>query len=166
MSSNFERFLARETIASAALNAGMNAALATWQWANAGPLSAAAIALDLTTTPIFIAFLSTLFGTTGARRKLKASRMALPSWLPGSTFFAALPVGVVARSLVLAAIAALVCAWPLFALVGTAGSDALTLGQGVAAKVATTIVFSLMIVPVGLLAAAGDVVASRRHAIA
>lgn len=165
MTMSFDRFWLRETIAVAALNAGMNAAMASWQWATGAPLSLEGIAFDLSATPVFIAFLSTLLGTIGARRKLASGAVARPARLPGRSILAALPQGVIARSLLLAMVAALACAIPLHLMIGATDVDLVTLGQGVGAKVVITLVFSLLIVPIGLLAAAHDVLRPARRAM-
>lgn len=151
----FSRFLVRETLAVAALNAAYTGFL--WR----GPASLtlggpAGIAGDLAATPIFIALLSTLLGTAAIRKKLASGAVAAPRRIWGAPVFAQLPRGILWRALVLAILAAIAFAGPLHATLASADTTSLSRGAGVSAKVAITLFFSLLLVPVAVTAAGHD----------
>jgi hypothetical protein len=156
---SFERFLLKETLAVTALNAGINAAYTSWLWQKLSPLSVAGptgIAIDLATTPVFIGFLSTLLGTTAIRKKLAAGAVAPPRRFLGDPVLRLLPMGIFWRAAVLATLCAIVFAMPLQLAIVATGITGVSLGEGVAAKVAITVLFSFAIVPIAVLAAGTD----------
>ncbi|NIJ38333.1 hypothetical protein FHR22_003044 [Sphingopyxis panaciterrae] len=159
MSLIFSCFLVRETLAVAALNAGLNAAYTSFLWQGPASLTLggpAGIARDLATTPIFIASLSTLLGTAAIRKKLASGAVAAPRRIRGAPVFAQLPRGILWRSLTLAIFAAIAFTAPLHAVLTSAGTAGLSLGAGVSAKVAITLLFSLLPVPIAVTAAGHD----------
>ncbi|WP_447761985.1 hypothetical protein [Sphingopyxis panaciterrae] len=159
MSLAFDRFLVRETIAIAAFNAGMNAAYTSWLWSRLPTLSLggpAGIATDLAATPMFIGFLSALLGTAAIRKKLATGAVMLPRAVPGDGALARLPRGIFARASVLALLAMVAFSVPLFAAMTAAEGQPITLGEGVVVKVVLTILFSIVLVPLTVLAAGVD----------
>lgn len=156
MPMSFARFVVAETIAVTALNAGMNAGYTSWLWRRPMPLPLDAIATDLAATPVFIAVLSTLLGTAATRRKLSGGRVAAPAALSGERWLVRLPVGILARSALLGILSAVLLTVPLLAVLGGADIATLPLAAAVGAKVAITVLFSLLIVPLGILAATVD----------
>lgn len=165
---SFARFLVIESLAVAALNAGMNAAYTSHLWADRSALSLrgdAGIGADLATTPIFIAFLSTLLGTAAIRKKLADGKVMTPGRISGSAFFDRLPGGILARAATMAVLAALLLAAPLYVAIAMLDLYGLSLGQAVTAKVAITLFYSLLLVPFAIAAAALDIKAGRATAL-
>ena len=167
MPRTFTRFLVIESLGIAALNAGMNAAYTSYLWAGRSTLplgGSAGIGTDLATTPIAIAFLSILLGTAAIRKKLADGRVTAPARLSGATFFRHLPHGILARSATMATFAALLLAAPLYTAMMLYDVGGVSLGQGVSVKVLITIVYSLLLVPLAIGAAAFDVERGRQAA--
>lgn len=159
MATPFNAFVATQAFAIAAFNATVNASYTWWLWSPLDRLSLHGpgnIATDLATTPIVIAVLSALLGTAFIRQKLRDGRVAIPkSALP--TAFHLAPHGLVQRTVVFGFLAAIALGLPLWLGLQATGLETLTLTGAVLAKVAITIVLTLLIVPLTILAALADV---------
>lgn len=155
----FGSYVVKDALLIAALNAAINAAYTWYLWRHAEPLrlfGPGGIAVDLATTPVVIALLSTLLGTTVARRKLEDGRVAVRPGICAPSVLHRLPQSVIARSATLAAAAVVLLALPLLGLLPSWGDGAMTLGAAVGTKVAITVAMSLLIVPVVIWAALAD----------
>ena len=163
MSTPFMHFLARNALGLAAFNAAMNAAYTAYTWRGQELLflfDHRAVALDLANTPVVIALLCTLMGTAAVRRKLADGRIDTadaPAPGPLHALLQRLPRRIVTRSLVLALLAAVGLALPIWLALDLSGAIALPVGQAVFLKVAITIAMTLCIAPIVNLAAWGDV---------
>ena len=156
----YSRFVAKEAVAVAALNAGINASYTAFLWRSLEPLtlfSANAIATDLATTPMFIGFLSTIFGTAAIRKTLSSRHVTIGESDRASARFEHLPSAILARAAVFAIACGIVLAVPLWLLFLMLGDVTLTFGQAVGVKVAITVLFSRVIVPIIVTAGLADV---------
>lgn len=154
MARSFARFMIGETAAVAALNAGCNAALAAWTWSSVAQPGLAADSLlitNLSLTPVFIAFLTTLFGTASARRRIDRGTVLPPR--RSLAMLARLPHATLKRAGLLALISCLFLALPLAVLLPTVNVARFTSGQAVVAKVVITIIASCAIAPLAALSA-------------
>ena len=159
MTMSFNRFVATEAFSVAALNAGINASYTWWLWRTPDVLTfrgEGAIAFDLASTPVWIAMLSTLFGTASARRKLREGRVS-SSEVQLASLLRVLPQGTPSRATALAIAAAALLSLPLWAILQIVAPEVLSLGAAVLTKVGITVLMSLVIVPLVILAALGDV---------
>jgi hypothetical protein len=150
MAISFRRFVVLEATAVAAMNAGINALYTWWLWRSRGALplnGIGGIALDLASTPVWIALLSTLLGLATIRRKLSSGSVRRPR-LQVPHVLRALPDAIVLRSIVLGAAAALTLGVPLLLALSASDAVSLSLAHAVLAKVALTIILSLAIVPI------------------
>lgn len=168
MPTSFHRHVTQNALAMAILNAAMNASYTAYLWWGHTPLSLfdeSRVALDLVNTPMVIALLSTLFGTTGARDRLWDGRVSMAG-AEAPQLLRWLPNGVVLRSVALAALAGVLLAWPMWLAIGMSGVTTVPLVMAVGLKVLITIVMTLAIVPVVMLAALSDVqgLSARRFA--
>lgn len=157
---SYFRFAAREAVTIAVLNAGINASYTAFLWRSLDPLTpfgANGIAADLATTPMFIGFLSTIFGTAAIRKELLGGNVTVGDGDRASALFQLLPSAILARAAVLAIACGVFLAAPLWSLLLVLGDVTLTLGQAVGAKVAITVLLSLVIVPVIVTAGLADV---------
>lgn len=162
----FNRFVASQALGIAAFNAGMNALYTWWLWRSQNPLTLFGlhgVGTDLATTPMFIAFLSTLLGTAAVRAKLADGRVAQPA-TRASVLLALAPEHVLFRSIALAVACGAFLATPLLLLLAASGVGEVTLVQTSLAKVAITVAMSLAIVPVVIHCALADV--QRKRAVA
>jgi hypothetical protein len=156
---SYSRFIAREAVAVAALNAGINASYTALLWRSLDPLTlfgASGVAADLATTPMFIGLLSTIFGTAAIRKKLASGRVTVGERDQAPAVFQLLPSAVIARALVLAIACGILFAAPLWSLLVVTGDATLTLGRAVGVKVGITILLSLVIVPIVVMAGLAD----------
>ncbi|MGV6876569.1 hypothetical protein ACUSIJ_28365 [Pseudochelatococcus sp. B33] len=163
MAISFGRFVATHAIIIAAFNAGINASYTWWLWSprDTLPLSGADnIGIDLVATPAVIAVLSALLGTVFIRQKLRDGRVAMPGMTLPAAFHAA-PYGLLARTAAFGLVAAVMLSLPLWTMLQASGIHALLLAEALLSKVAITVVFSLLIVPLVILAALADV--QREH---
>lgn len=158
MSTPFKRYVVKDAVGIAILNSVMNAAYTAYLWWGQAPVALYGehrVALDLANTPMVIALLSTLLGTAASRAKLLDGRVAVgdaqaPEWMRW------LPNGVVLRALVLAALAGVMLAMPLWGALCASGVTALPLWGAVGLKVLITVVMTLLIVPVVIFASLAD----------
>lgn len=159
MPTSFKRFVITEALGVAALNAGINAGYTSYLWRGLDPLTlfgANATGFDLAMTPIVIAVLSTMLGTSAIRQKLRDGRIEAPTIrVPAS--LASLPNGIVLRGLALGAVAAIALAMPLLLMLQASAMATLSLAAAVLMKVAITVPLSLLIVPVVIFAGLADV---------
>lgn len=166
----FRTYVAREAIVIAAFNAAVNAAYTWYLWRSIEPLrlfGPNGIMLDLALTPVVIAVLCTLLGTSMARRKILDGRVAVGPRPAGRGILSHLPQGLIPRAAVAATGAAALLGLPLLALIQATGDGTLTLAGAVAIKVLITIPATLAIVPAVLGAALADAErAARRPALA
>ncbi len=168
MAISFNRFVVTQAVVIAAFNAGINASYTWWLWnpRDALPLSGAGnIGIDLAITPVVIAMLSALLGTVFIRQKLRDGRVAAPAVALPAAFYAA-PYGLVQRTVVFGLVAAVMLSMPLWMMLQASGIDTLPLADAVLTKVAITMMMSLLIVPLIILAALADVQRGHRTAIA
>lgn len=160
MALSFRRFILTETLGTAALNAGINAAYTWWLWRSLGPLTLAGenpVGGDLALTPVFIGLLSTLFGTAAMRKKLCDGRVAVAADIRAHPLFALAPHGIVARSILMAALCAVLFSAPLWIALPLLGDGLLSLADACLTKVVITAFLSIAIVPVMVLLALSDV---------
>lgn len=160
----FKKFVVAEALGIAAFNAGINASYTWWLWRSRDPLTLFgenAIALDLASTPVWIAVLSTLLGTVLIRQKLRDGRVVAPT-MHAPAILDTLPCGIVLRAIVLGAVSAVVLGWPLWLMLQASAIGTLSLTAAVLVKVAITAPLSLLIVPLVILAALADVQQPRR----
>jgi hypothetical protein len=146
-------------IAIAAFNAAINASVAWGRWSQRVTLplvGAGNIGVDLAATPAIIAVLSALLGTAFIRQKLRDGRGAAPRIVLLAIFSAA-PPGLVQRTVAFGLVAATTMSLPLWAMLQLSGIAVLSLANAVLAKVGITLAFSLLIVPLVILAALADV---------
>lgn len=159
MPTSFKRFVITEALGVAALNAGINAGYTTYLWRKLDPLTlfgANAIGFDLATTPIVIAMLSTMLGTSAIRQKLRDGRVATPM-IRVTAGLAGLPSGIVLRGLALGTVAAIALAMPLLLMLQASAIGTLSPFAAVMMKVAITVLLSLLIVPMVIFAGLADV---------
>lgn len=157
---SYSRFVAREAAAVAALNAGINASYTAFLWRSLDPLTlfgANGVATDLATTPMFIAFLSTIFGTAAVRKKLSGRHVTVGKRDRAPALFQLFPSAILGRAGVLAIACGVLLAAPLWSFLLVLGDATLTLGQAVGVKVAITVLLSLVIVPIVVTAGLADV---------
>jgi hypothetical protein len=164
MTMSFRRYVAIDAIALAALNASMNGAYTWLLWHARSDLTLngeGGIAVDLAGTPVWIAVLATLLGTSAVRRKLWEGRVATPrEAVP--TIFSLLPFNVAGRAAAMSTFATIIFALPLWSALHTAHSGNLSIEFAVIAKVTITIVLTLVIVPLVILAALRDMQPKRK----
>ena len=158
MTMSFRKYVAADAIGIAAMNAALNASYTSWMWSKLDPVTltgANGIASDLAGTPVWIAVLATVFGTSAVRQKLGEGRVERPlTRVPG--ILSMLPQGIATRAASLGVISAAFLALPLWLMMQTSGVGAVSLTAAVLTKVAITVVLSLAIVPVVILAAVDD----------
>ncbi|MEO3998547.1 hypothetical protein [Mesorhizobium sp. CAU 1732] len=167
MAISFNRFVVTQAIVIAAFNAGMNASYTWWLWRSRDTLPLGGpgnIGIDLATTPTVIAVLSTLLGTVAIRQKLRAGHVAVPATTLPAALYAS-PYGLLQRTIVFGTVAAATLSLPLWAALQASGIDTLSLTDAILAKVLITIVMSLLIIPVTILAALADVQQRRGVAV-
>ena len=156
---SFNRFVATQATAIAAFNAVINASLAWWLWGPRATLPLGGvgnIGVDLAATPAVIAVLSVPLGTHFIRQKLRDGRVAAPrSAVPG--VFHAAPYGLIPRTVVFGLVAATLLSLPLWTALQSSGIPALSLAEAILAKAGITVAFSILIVPLVILAALADV---------
>ena len=149
MTTTFRTFVAQQAIAIAAFNAVVNASYTSWLWSmrDSLPLGGGqGIGIDIAMTPVAIAVLSTLLGTSSIRQKLQDGRVEVPA-LPLPVALRAIPYGHIARALVLGFAAALLFTIPTWLMLQSSSIE-LSLPSAVLAKVFLTVVMSVAIVPV------------------
>lgn len=159
MSLSFDRFLISQTLGVAMLNAVLNAAYTTWLWRGPQQLflyGPEGIGTDLVLTPVFIGLLSTLLGTAAIRRKIASGAVARPRSVPGASLLSLLPRSIFGRSAIFAIVCAMAFTMPMYLAMSQMDIGMLTLAEAVGAKVAITLVFSFLIVPIAVLAAGAD----------
>ena len=159
MPTSFAKFVLVQACGIAAFNASINALYTWYLWRSRSLLTLFAenaIAFDLSSTPGWIAFLSTLLGTASIRRKLREGHVATPDMaVPGA--FGVLPETIPARAAVAGLLSAVVLGLPVQSMLQASGLDAVALHEAVLLKVAITVPMSLAIVPLVILAALADV---------
>ena len=159
MSMSFNQFVVRDAVGVALFNAGINAFYTWWLWRSLAPLTLFddnPIGVDLASTPVWIAMLSTLFGTAAIRGKLRDGRVTAP----GSSVHRIVdmvPNGILLRSLVLGAVAGGALGLPLLMILRASAVEAISLSAAILIKVAITVPMSLVIVPLVILAGLADV---------
>lgn len=159
MAMSINRFVAREAVGIAAFNAGINTLYTWWLWRSLEPLTLFdehAIGFDLASTPVWIAGLSTLLGTAAIRGKLRDGRVAMP-YRRAPAMLDLLPSGIILRSLLLGALAAVVLAVPVRLILQLSAVETLSLPAAVLMKIAITVPMSLVTVPLVVLAGLADV---------
>lgn len=159
MTVSFRKFVAAQALGIAALNAGINALYTWWLWRSQNPLTLFGlhgVGTDLATTPMVIAFLSTLLGTAAIRGKLADGRVSGPT-TPAHALLGLAPEHVLLRSIVLAVACGALLSMPLLLGIVASGVDEVSLVQASLAKVAITVVMSLAIVPLVIHCALADV---------
>jgi len=159
MATPFTSFVVKQAFGIAALNAGINAAYTFYLWRPLTPLTLFGehgVGIDLSTTPAVIGFLSTILGTASLRKQLTDGRVTVGALLRAPALLHFLPTGVAVRSALIALVCGLLLGAPLYAALRMNASALLSLGEAIGAKVAITIVYSLMIVPAVIAAALAD----------
>lgn len=167
MTTMFRTFVAQQAIAVATFNAVINASYTSWLWSTRDrlPLSGGqGIGIDIAMTSVVIAVLSTLLGTSSIRQKLQDGRVEVPE-LKLPVAFRSIPYGHIARALVFGFVAAFLFAMPTWLMLQTSSIE-LSLLSAVLAKVFLTVVMSIAIVPVVILAGLADVLHPRRPFVA
>jgi hypothetical protein len=162
MTTMFRTFVAQQAIAVAVFNAVINASYTSWLWSarDSLPLSGGqGIGIDIAMTPVVIAVLSTLLGTSSIRQKLRDGRVGVVE-LPLPLAWRSVPYGHISRALAFGFVAALLFAMPTW-LILQSSSIELSLQNAVLAKVFLTVVMSVVIVPVVILAGLSDVLHPR-----
>lgn len=164
MSIPFDRFVVTQALGIAAFNAAINASYTFLLWRSKSILTLFtqnAIAFDLSSTSGWIAVLSTLLGTASIRAKLRDGRVAAPNLaVPG--FLRLMPENILMRAVAAGFLSAVMLGLPVRLLLQAGGADVLALSDAVLLKVAITVPMSLVIVPLIIVAAVGDVRARRR----
>jgi hypothetical protein len=155
----FQTFVLAQATGVAAFNAFCNGAYTWFLWRTQPELpifGAGGVGIDLASTPMWIAALSTLLGAPSVRKALRAGRVSLPS--PGwRRVMPSLPSGLGARALVLALAAGAVFSAPTAMLLHISGLGPVPPESAVFLKVALTVPLSLIIVPLVVLSAVADV---------
>ncbi len=158
MTMSFRRYVTLDVIGIATMNCTINAGYVGWLWRSSASLPLAGtdgIAFDLAATPVWIAVLTTLFGTRAVQRKLWEGRFREPGRrIPG--MFQLLPTNILWRVGAMGVLAGSLFALPLWLALHAAPMETLPIGQVIATKVALTAVFSALIVPLVVLAAIAD----------
>ncbi len=159
MSTRFRQFVLTQALGIAAVNAVINASYTFWLWAGPQPLTlfgAKGVAFDLASTPTWIAVLSTLLGTASIRQKLLDGRVVAPM-MPVHALFDMVPRGIVLRAAILGASAVALLSLPMWVLLQASGMGSVDLGAAIGMKVALTVPFTFLIVPLVILMGLGDV---------
>lgn len=146
----FRFYVAREAMLITAFNATINAGYTWWLWRHLDvvPLRGdGGVALDLALTPVVIAVLSTLLGTAALRRKIADGRIAVEPGTRAHPRLGHLPRGLMPRAAIVAILAGLLLALPLWAVLPALGDGALTPLDASGTKVLLTVALSLLIVP-------------------
>lgn len=163
MAMSFRRYIVIDVIVLVTVNSTFNASYTWWLWRSSGPIHLTGnggIALDLAATPIWIAVLTTLFGTAAVQTKLWQGRFREPaSAIP--LLLGSLPSNVFTRATVAGLVAATMLALPLWLLLQQLSWRMIPFEHAVIIKVALTALFTVWIVPLVVLAAIADMQRAR-----
>ncbi len=158
MTMSFRRYVTLDVVGIATMNCIINASYVGWLWRASASLplaGTAGIAFDLAATPVWIAVLTTLFGTGAVQRKLWEGRFREPGGrIPG--MFQLLPSNILWRAGAMGVLAGSLFALPLWLALQAAPMETLPIEQAIATKVALTALFSTLIVPLVVIAAIAD----------
>ena len=144
-------FIVKDTIGIAAFNAGANAFYTWLMWRSWGQLTllgSNAVGIDLSLTPLVIAFLSTLLGTAQLRKRLSAAGVGNFGPEAAIALMRYVPSNIFARAIAFGLLAGLLLGLPVFVPIYAHSDLTLSLSQAVVAKIVITIVDSSVIVPV------------------
>lgn len=152
----FRNYLIANAIGVALLNVTINGGYTWFLWSNEENLELQNIGTDIAMTPIWIGLLSVLLGTVFIRKALSDGTMLRDAGIKPPSIFQRLPRSILKRSVVVAALCALVFAFPLTRILPLIGDGMLTPTDAIGTKVIVTIVFSLLIVPLIVYATTAD----------
>lgn len=152
----WKAYLVTQALGVAAFNAVCNAGYTWFLWRGESVLAYETIGTDLALTPAWIGLLSVLLGTPFIRKALADGRMMREAGVTAHRFAHLVPHGLVQRGVAAAALCAIAFAMPLALILPLLGDGAFTLAGAVGTKVAITVAFSLVIVPLVVIAAAAD----------
>lgn len=160
----WNNYLITQALGMAAFNATCNAAYTWYIWRSEDVLQYDVIGTDLALTPIWIGLLSVLLGTPFIRQALADGRMMREARIRAPRFARLVPRLLLLRGVSAAALCAILFALPLALSLPLMGDGAFTLADAIGAKVIITIAFSLIIVPLVVLATTSDAAVPNREA--
>lgn len=152
----WNNYLIKQALGIAAFNATCNAAYTWYLWRSESVLNYDVIGTDLTLTPIWIGLLSVLLGTPFIRKALSDGRMMREAGIRAPRFTRMVPRLLLLRGIGAAALCAILFALPLALTLPLMGDGSFTPADAIGAKVIITIAFSLIIVPLVVLATTSD----------
>lgn len=152
----WKTYLVTQALGVAAFNAICNAGYTWLLWRGENVLAYESIGTDLALTPAWIALLSVLLGTPFIRKTLADGRMIREAGVTAHRFAHLVPHGLVQRAVTAAVLCVVVFAIPLALILPLLGDGPFTLAGAVGTKVAITVAFSLVIVPLVVIVAAAD----------
>lgn len=152
----FRSYLIANAIGVALLNVTINGGYTWFLWSNEGSLELRDIGADIAMTPIWIGLLSVLLGTVFIRKAFADGTMLRDAGIKPPSIFQLLPRSILTRSVVVAALCALVFTLPLSWLLPLIGDGLLTPTDAIGTKVIVTVALSLLIVPLIVYATTAD----------
>lgn len=152
----WKTYLITQALGVAAFNGVCNAAYTWFLWRDETVLAYEAIATDLALTPAWIGLLSVLLGTPFISKALADGRMIREAGITAHRFAHLVPRGLIPRSLAAAVLCGIAFAPPLALFLPLTGEGGFTPAGAVATKAAITVAFSLVIVPLVVIAAVAD----------